>query len=932
MKKLFLVDAYALIFRAYYAFLRRPMTNSKGFETSAIFGFTKSLLEVLKKEKPSHIAIAFDLGVATFRHDMYPQYKANRQETPEAIKLSSPIIKDIVRAMNIPVLEKSGYEADDIIGTLAKKAESEGYKVYMVTPDKDFGQLVSDNIFMYKPKRIGEGNEILGVTEICEQYKIHNTNQVIDILALWGDASDNVPGVPGIGEKGASKLIHQYGSIENIYEHLNEIPAKTQKSLDENREQVALSKKLVTICTDTPIGWSEKSLEIEEPDKKKLREIFEELEFFSFIKEMKLNVLENTPTVEQTMPRIQQAQQGTLFGDQVLQQAGKVVKVGKTVADVEHSYHLVQSDEDIDNLVKLLSAQTEICFDTETSGLDPLESKAVGMSFAIKPHEAWYVPIPQAQAEAQELLEGFRLVFENDKIAKIGQNLKYDILVLKAFNIEVRGELLDTMLMHYVLDPESRHNMTYLSETYLGYSPIEIEELIGKKGAKQGSMANVDLKRICEYAAEDADVTIQLKEKLYEALVNNGMLELYQNIEAPLITVLADMETAGVRIDIAGLNELKKSFTAELLQIEDEVRKMADEPQLNISSPKQLGVALFEKLKIDENVKRTKTKQYSTSEETLMGLADKHPIINKILEYRSLKKLLSSYIESLPDLLSKRTGKIHTSFNQAVTATGRLSSNNPNLQNIPIRDAKGREIRKAFIASDDEHILLSADYSQIELRLMAYMSEDPNLIEAFRQNQDIHTATAAKVFHVPLDKVSKEQRSKAKTANFGIIYGISAFGLASRLNIPRSEAKDLIDGYFAGYPQVKTYIDKAIYEAQQKGYVSTIFGRKRWLRDINSGNAVVRGNAERNAINAPIQGSAADIIKIAMINIQKKLKNSKFKTKMILQVHDELVFDVLKAELDAVRDLVMAEMQNAVALKVPLLAECGIGENWLEAH
>lgn len=927
MKKLFLVDAYALIYRAYYAFIRRPMINSKGVETSAIFGFTKSLLEVLKKEKPSHIAVAFDCGISTFRHEMYPEYKANRLETPEVIRQSAPIIKNIIKAMNIPVIECEGYEADDVIGTLAKKGESEGYTVYMVTPDKDFGQLVSDNILMMKPKHIGDGNEIVGVPQILEKYNIHETKQVVDILALWGDASDNVPGVPGIGEKGASKLIHQYGSVEGVYEHLNEISGKLQKSLEDNKAQAELSKKLVTICTEVPIEWDEKALKMDDPDKDKLKDIFANFEFFSFIKEMKLNVSENDAAIKSS-PK---AQQGSLFGDDVLAES-VTVKAGKTIDDVEHTYHLATSNDDVDKLVELLLQHNEVCFDTETSGLDPLESRAVGLSFAVKPHEAWYVPIPKNTDEAQSLLEKFRPVFENEKITKIGQNLKYDILVLKAFNIDVRGELLDTMLMHYVLDPESRHNMTYLSETLLGYSPIEIEELIGKKGAKQGSMADIDPKVICDYAAEDADVTIQLKEKLYGMLVESNMLELYRTIEAPLINVLADMEATGVRIDSDGLNELKKTFTTELLQIENEVREMAGEPDLNISSPKQLGVVLFEKMKIDENVKRTKTKQYSTSEETLVAISDKHPIINKILEYRSLKKLLSSYIESLPTLVSKRTGKIHTSFNQAVTATGRLSSNNPNLQNIPIRDAKGREIRKAFIASDNEHVLLSADYSQIELRLMAHMSGDPNLVEAFNQNQDIHTATAAKVFHVALNEVTKEQRNKAKTANFGIIYGISAFGLASRLHIPRGEAKDLIDGYFASYPKVKTYIEKAIFDAQQNGYVSTLFGRKRWLRDINSGNAVVRGNAERNAINAPIQGSAADIIKLAMINIHKKLKEGNYQTRMILQVHDELVFDVLKTELDAIRNLVMTEMENAVKLAVPLIAECGVGDNWLQAH
>lgn len=929
MKKLFLIDAYALIFRSYYAFMRRPITNSKGFETSAIYGFTKSLLEILKKEKPSHLAVAFDVGASTFRHDLYPDYKANRQATPEVIKLSSPIIKDIVRAMNIPVLELQGYEADDVIGTIAKKAETEGFRVYMVTPDKDFGQLVTNNVFMYRPKRSGNENEVIGIPEILAQYSIQQPTQVIDILALWGDASDNVPGVPGIGEKGASKLVGQYGSVEGVYEHLNELSGKLQTSLVDNKEQALLSKKLVTIHTDVPLGWSEKSLLVEEPDREKLKEIFAELEFYSFIKEMKLNVSENTPKVEDTLPKFEQ---GTLFGEQTLANTTQTIKPGKTVNDIEHTYHIAQTHDEIKTLVDNLLQQNAVCFDTETSGLDPLDSQPVGMSFAINPHEAWYIPLQTQHIDFKSIIKLTTPLFDCEKIIKIGQNIKYDILVLKNMGIELKGELLDTMLMHYVLDPEARHNMTYLSETYLGYSPIEIEELIGKKGAKQGNMANVNLNTIAEYAAEDADVTLQLKHKLYDALVENDMLELYRTIEAPLVYVLADMEATGVRIDAIGLHELRKTFTADLLKIENDIREIASEPQLNISSPKQLGVVLFEKLKIDDNVKLTKTKQYSTSEETLVALADKHPIINKILEYRSLKKLLSAYIESLPMLVNKRTGKIHTSFNQAVTSTGRLSSNNPNLQNIPVRDERGREIRKAFIPSDENHVLLSADYSQIELRLMAHMSDDPNLIEAFIENQDIHTATAAKVFHVPLDKVTKEQRNKAKTANFGIIYGISAFGLAQRLNIPRGEAKDLIDGYFASYPQVKTYIEKTIFDAQQRGYVSTLFGRKRWLRDINSGNAMVRGNAERNAINAPIQGTAADIIKIAMINIHRALKESNLTAKMILQVHDELVFDVPKNEVEAVRQLVINEMQNAASLKVPLIVECGIGNNWLEAH
>lgn len=930
MKKLFLIDAYALIFRAHYAFIRRPITTATGFDTSAIFGFIKSLQEVLKKEQPTHMAVAFDPPGGSFRSRMYPAYKAQRDETPESIIAAVPVIKELLRAYRIPIFEVPDFEADDLIGAMAKHAEKEGFKVYMMTPDKDYGQLVSDNIFMYKPRRSGEEVEILGAAEICERYGITSPMQMIDILALWGDTSDNVPGAPGVGEKGAVKLIGQYGSVEGIYEHLHELKGKLQESLKTHEQQVLMAKKLVTIMTDVPFDWDESDLLLEPANEEELKALFVRYEFSSMLKELERKHVPEAPKVK---PKNKvDSQQMSLFFQQE-EETARLQTVHKTSLDVEHTYHMVQSKEDIRTLAALLQAQSIFAVDTETTGIEAFDSRMIGISFAIRAHEAWYVPVPIDKLSAQDIMENFRSVLENPAIAKIGQNIKFDILMLKQFNIEVRGELLDTMMMHYLLSPEGRHNMNYLSETYLGYSPIEIETLIGKKSSMQRSMANVPLDQITEYAAEDADVTLQLKEKLYPMLQSEGMAELYHRIEAPLIGVLADIEAAGVRINSEALRELQKMYNLELATLENDIRTLADEPQLNISSPKQLGTVLFDKLAINGSAaKKTKTKQYSTDEETLVSLQDKHPIVAKILEFRSLKKLLSSYIESLPGLVNKHTGKIHTSFNQAVTATGRLSSNKPNLQNIPIRDAKGREIRKTFIASDSEHVLLSADYSQIELRLMAHMSEDPNLIEAFLQGQDIHTATAAKIFHVPLEEVTKDQRNKAKTANFGIIYGISSFGLSQRLNISRTEAKQLIDGYFESYPGVKKYIDRSITSAQKLNYTSTLFGRKRWLRDINSGNALARGNAERNAINAPIQGTAADIIKIAMIRINDRIREKRYKSRMILQVHDELVFDVYRPELDEMTRMVVQEMQQAADLKVPLIVEQGVGDNWLEAH
>jgi DNA polymerase-1 len=930
MKKLFLLDAYSLIFRAHYAFIHRPITTSKGFDTSAIFGFTKSLQEVLKKEQPSHIAVVFDPPKGSFRRRIYPEYKATRLETPESIIAAVPAIKEIVKACNIAIVEITDYEADDVIGTMAKRAEKEGYTVFMVTPDKDYGQLVSDNVFIYKPKRPGNEVEILGREAICEQYGIQHPEQVIDILALWGDSADNVPGAPNIGEKTAKKLIGEYGSVDEVYRHLDELKGKQKESLELNEEQVRLSRKLVTIVIDVPYEWNDEVLKLKEADAERLRELFTEYEFFSMIRELSKKPVSQTAKTQEAFGQL------LLFGDSgaANEQQEAAEHSHKTCEDVEHTYNILTTDEEIASLIKRLESAREFCFDTETTGLDPFDCRLVGMSFALEPYEAWYVPAyPNNLENTQALVNKFRHVFENGNIAKSGQNLKFDMEILKSLGVEVNGALFDSMLIHYLLNPDSRHNMDHLAEVYLDYSPVPIESLIGKRGANQRTMDVVPLEKIGEYAAEDADISMQLRLKLFDILEKENMQTLYTEIEAPLIRVLADIEAAGVRVDIESLNELSALYTKELDALEVEIRNLANEPGLNISSPKQLGIVLFEKLKIaDFNVKKTKTKQYSTDEETLVSLRDEHPIIDKILEYRSLKKLLSAYIESLPLLINRHTGKIHTSFNQAVTTTGRLSSNSPNLQNIPIRDTRGREIRKAFIPSDSEHILLSADYSQIELRLMAHLSQDRGMIEAFRQNEDIHAATAAKIYHIDIPQVTKEQRSKAKTANFGIIYGISAFGLAQRLNIARTEAKQLIDGYFASYPKVKDYMESTVREAQKTGYAETIFGRRRYLRDINSGNSMIRGMAERNAINAPIQGTAADIIKLAMIGINKTFKERNLKTTMILQVHDELVFDVYKPELEEIKQIVVDGMQNAVQLSVPLIVECGTGTNWLEAH
>lgn len=932
--KLFLLDAYALIYRSYYAFIKNPRVNSKGQNTSAVFGFVNTLEELLRKENPTHIAVAFDPPGGTFRHDAYEKYKAQRQETPEDIRAAVPIIKEIIAAYNIKELEVPYYEADDVIGTIAKKAEKENIDVYMMTPDKDYGQLTSDHIFMYKPKFAGSGFDVLDAKAIMEKYELSSPDQMIDLLGLMGDASDNIPGCPGVGPKTAQKLLEEYGTIENLLEHTSEIKGALKQRLEDNKEQIIFSKFLATIKTDVPVDFNKDEFARREINAEKISALFEELEFRTLISRVlktdgiPSNPVRNTTTHEaiqgdlfaELLPPVDSSSDNTTVNYSALQE----------LKDIPHSYHLVEEEKEILELISTLSNQESCCFDTETTGLDPIVSELVGMSFAFKEGEAYYIPVPADFDEAKKLIDKFRPFFENEKILKIGQNIKYDIIVLKKYDIHVRGKLFDTMIAHYLINPELRHNMDYMAETYLKYRTIHIDELIGAKGKNQLNMRSLRPDQISDYACEDADVTLKLKSILEKAIEKQDLSKLFYEIELPLIYVLADMEFIGVRLDTVALGEYSKTLTIELQNIESEIYKLG-ETEFNINSAKQVGEVLFDKLKIVDKPKKTKTGQYVTSEETLESIKDTHPIVNKILEYRGLKKLLSTYIDALPLLVDPKDGKIHTSFNQTVTATGRLSSTNPNLQNIPIRDAQGREIRKSFIA-DEGCSFFSADYSQIELRIMAHLSQDPSMVEAFNSGEDIHAATAAKIYKLKIDEVTSDMRRKAKTANFGIIYGISVFGLAERLTIPRGEAKELIDGYFETYPKVKEYMDKCITDAREKTYVETVFGRKRYLPDINSRNATVRGYAERNAINAPIQGSAADIIKVAMNNIFNRFEKENIKSKMILQVHDELNFNVLENELDKVQKIVIEEMENAYKLAVPLRADCGKGKNWLEAH
>ena len=958
MKKLFLVDAYALIFKYYYAFLGRPMRNREGMNTSVVFGFVKFLRDIQKRERPDLLGVAFDPKGGSFRRDIFPEYKANRSETPEDILLSIPYVKRVLDAMCIPILEVAGYEADDVIGTLSQKGVEAGYDVYMVTPDKDYGQLVRDNCRIYKQRGAEGSIEIVDREAIREKYGIDDPQLVRDILALWGDASDNIPGVPGIGEKIACKLVREWGTVENILDNVSKIKGKQGEKIAGWADNLRLAKRLTTICLDVPIPFREEDLTVCDPHIDQLRGIFAELDFKAFMNDL-TNLAPAEPLPEgprqeaQTqlaeMARAKSAAakkaalagQGNLFGDPVVPlPAAQEVPVAELQAEAEaiqfrtaqttpHEYTLVETAAQLREVVAAVGRYPEFCFDTETTGFDIFNDRIVGLSLAVEPFKAWYVPF--LEKDTPEYAEIVRPLFEDEKIAKIGQNIKFDLMVLRRLGITIRGRMYDTMILHYLLDPESRHNMNALAEKYLNYKPIEIETLIGK-GSKQLTMDLVNVERVKEYAAEDADVTLQLKQALYPMIEQIGLQHLYFEIEEPMIAVLADIEMAGVRIDSEALAVYAVELNRKLAELEAAIRTEAGEPNLNINSARQLGEVLFGKMRIAEKPKMTKTKQFCTDEDYLQLFARKHRIVDLILEYRGVKKLLSTYVEALPQLVNRSTGRIHTSFNQAVTATGRLSSTNPNLQNIPVRDDMGRRIRKAFIPSDDDHLLLSADYSQVELRLMAHLSGDESLIAAFEHGEDIHAATAAKLFNKTLDEVTSEERRRAKTANFGIIYGISAFGLSQRLEIPRKEAKEIIDGYFASYPGVKKYMDNVVEKAKEEGFVSTIFGRRRYLNDIASHNAIARGLAERNAVNAPIQGSAADIMKIAMIDVHRRFAAEGIRSRVILQVHDELVVDMLRSEQERVTAIVTECMESAAQLKVRLIADAGVGGNWLEAH
>lgn len=921
--KLFLIDAYALIYRSYYAFIKNPRINSKGVNTSAIFGFINTLEDVLKREQPTHIAVAFDPKGPTFRHEAFEQYKAQREETPEVIRQSVPVIKEVIQAYHIPILEVPYYEADDVIGTVAKQAAANGFEVYMMTPDKDYGQLVADHIYMYRPK-FGGDYEVLGVSEVLEKYQLQSTEQVIDLLGLMGDTADNIPGCPGVGEKTAQKLLAEFGSIENLLANTDKLKGAQKKKVEENVEQIRFSKFLATIKTDVPITFDAELCKRVAPDEDRLVELYTELEFKTFI-----NRLKGESSVVSSSKEPKAAVQYDLFATEPVVESE--VSSLADITTMPHSYYLADTAEKQIALCEQLLQEKSFAFDTETEGLDPLTAGLVGMSFAIREQEAWYVPVPANREEATDIVLRLAPALQHPEIEKVGQNIKFDILALRKYGVRVKGPLFDTMLAHYLLNPELRHGMDYLAETYLKYKTVPIEDLIGPKGKKQASMRTVPIEQIKEYAAEDADVTLRLKHYFAPLLKQEGLESLFFEMEMPLIYVLAEMEATGVKLDTNALKQSSEVLSQQLTALEESIYDLAGQ-SFNINSTKQVGEILFDKLKLDEKAKKTKTGGYSTSEEVLEKIRGKHPIVDKLLEYRGIKKLLSTYIDALPALIHPETGKIHTSFNQAVTATGRLSSTNPNLQNIPVRDELGREIRKAFIADDDDCIFFSADYSQIELRLMAHLSNDPHMVEAFCSGADIHAATAAKIYGIPVEEVTSDMRRKAKTANFGIIYGISVFGLAERLSIPRAESKELIDGYFQTYPRIKEYMEESIRVAKEKGYVETLFKRKRFLPDINSHNAIVRGYAERNAINAPIQGSAADIIKLAMIRIHQRFEAEHLKSRMILQVHDELNFNVRKEEFDRVKEIVLGCMEHVLQLRVPLIADCGEGKNWLEAH
>jgi len=946
-KRLFLIDAYALIFRGYYAFIKNPRINSKGEDTSAIMGFMNSLLDVIKRERPDHLAVCFDKGGSVDRVEMFEAYKANRDETPEGIKTAVPYIYEILKAMHIPIMVKEGYEADDVIGTLAKKAEKEGYKTFMVTPDKDFAQLVSENIFMYRPV-FGGGYETWGIPEVQQKFEVTDPLQVIDYLGMMGDASDNIPGLPGVGPKTAKKFLAAYGSMEGLLANTHELKGKMKEKVETNGELGLLSKKLATIMLDVPVNFDAEDFEMSEPDVPKVTEIFQQLEFRrlidNFNKTFSANLAPATATATpsankkeapKTTPKEEQsagAGQFSLFGGAELSANETTIDTSRKTAETNsHFYQSIAPGMATKLFVKNLMNQTSVCFDTETTGLNPLTAELVGIAFSWEVGKGFYVPFPKDKTEAQALIEILRPFFENEFIEKIGQNLKYDIKVLAKYNIAVKGKLFDTMLAHYLINPDMRHNMDVLAETYLNYTPISITELIGKKGKNQLSMREAPLDKQTEYAVEDADITLQLKEHFEKELDEANTQKLFDDIEVPLLRVLAAMELEGINLDKDFLNSLSEDLNTDILNLEKSIYEDAGE-EFNIASPKQLGIILFEKLNLVDKPKKTKTGQYKTSEDILSYLAKDHEIIRQVLEYRGLAKLKSTYVDALPLQVEESTGRVHTDYMQTVAATGRLSSNNPNLQNIPIRTERGRQVRKAFVPRNDEYTLLAADYSQIELRIIAALSEEETMIEAFKNGEDIHASTASKVFNVPLDGVTREQRSNAKTVNFGIIYGVSAFGLSNQTDLSRGEAKELIDTYYETYPKLKAYMSAQVDFARDNGYVQTVLGRRRYLKDIDSRNAMVRSGAERNAVNAPIQGSAADIIKIAMINIYNKLQDGNYKSKMLLQVHDELVFDVYKSELATIKALVKNEMENAFTMEVPLDVELDTGLNWLEAH
>ena len=938
-KRLFLLDAYALIFRGYYAFIKNPRINSKGMDTSAILGFTNSLLDVIKRERPDHLAVCFDKGGSKSRTDLFKEYKANRDETPEAISLAIPYIQQILEAMHIPVIIKEGFEADDIIGTLAKQAEKKGFQVFMVTPDKDFAQLVSKNVYMYRPSRMGNGIEVWGIQEVQKRFEVDRPEQVIDYLGMMGDAVDNIPGLPGVGDKTAKKLLKTYGSMEALLENAHEVKGKLGEKIIANKEKGVLSKELATILLDVPVTFDSESYTLRDPNHSKVSEIFQELEF--------RRMAENFNKIFNSQNESSNSNEQVKSSGQVSPQAGEQYDLfaapgsgnidqnntseRKSLSTQKHWYQIVNSKKARELLLKKLLIQKQVCFDTETTSINALKAELIGISFSWKPGKGYYLSLPADKKKAIQILNDLKPFFENHEIEKIGHNLKYDLKVLRNYDIHVQSPFFDTMVAHYLINPDMRHNMDILAETYLNYTPQPITDLIGKKGKSQGNMREVPLDIQTEYAAEDADITLQLKKYFENEMVAADTLELYKQVELPLVDVLTDMESEGVNLNTSFLKELSKELSNDIKVLEKTIFKEAGE-SFNLASPKQLGPILFEKLKLVDKPKKTKTGQYSTAEEVLSFLAKDHKIVSNILNWRSLQKLQNTYVDALPKEINSKTARIHTIYNQAVAATGRLSSNNPNLQNIPIRTIRGQQVRKAFIPRDKEHVLVAADYSQIELRIIAALSKDEGMLAAFRENEDIHSATAAKVFNVSLEEVTREQRSNAKTVNFGIIYGVSAFGLSQQTDLNRAESKELIETYYKTYPQLRSYIQNQVDFARENGYVSTVLGRRRYLKDINSQNAIVRGAAERNAVNAPIQGSAADIIKLAMISIQKELKIKKWKSKMLLQVHDELVFDVHKTELDALKIMVKTKMENAFIIDVPLVVDIGVGTNWLEAH